>query len=225
MEKPLNAAGERFDRVARAYDYIVYPLERFGLTHTRCQFLSKVKGKVLEAGIGTGINVNCYPKDIELTAIDVSPRMMERARERARRMGMEVDFRLMDVEYLDFPDATFDYVVATLVFCSVDDPIAGLRELGRVVKPEGEILLLEHVRSDNPILGPLMDLGNHITRRFMGEDINRRTVDLVRQSGLEIIDAHSQRIKILKQITAKSAARDQSGPPRGAAQDRRETGE
>ncbi len=205
MEQPLNPAGERFDRVAWAYDYFIYPLERFGLTRTRCQFLSRVRGKVLEAGIGTGINVNCYPKDVELTAIDVSPRMMERARERARRMGLEVDFRLMDVEHLDFPDATFDYVVATLVFCSVEDPIAGLRELGRVVKPDGEILLLEHVRSDNAILGPLMDLGNLITRPFMGDDINRRTVDLVRQSGLEIVEAHSKRIKILKQIIAKPA--------------------
>ncbi len=204
-QQPVNAAGRRFDRVAWAYDYLIYPLERFGLTHTRCQFLSQVHGRVLEAGIGTGINLTCYPQGIELTGIDVSPRMMERARERARRLGLPVDFRLMDVEHLDFPDASFDYVVATLVFCSVDDPIRGLRELGRVVKPEGLILLLEHVRSENAVLGPLMDLGNHFTRPFMGDDINRRTVDLVRESGLQILDAHSKHVKILKQITAKPA--------------------
>ncbi len=204
MARPVNPAGERFDRVAWAYDYLIYPLERLGLARTRCQFLARVRGKVLEAGIGTGINLTCYPPGIELTGIDVSPRMMERARERARRMGMEVDLRLMDVEKLDFPDATFDYVVATLVFCSVDDPIRGLRELGRVVRPDGLILLLEHVRSENAVLGPLMDLGNHFTRRFMGDDINRRTVDLVHQSGLHVLDAHSKRIKILKQITAKA---------------------
>ena len=206
MEQPKNQAGERFDRIAWAYDYIIYPAERFGLTRTRCQFLSKVRGKVLEAGIGTGINLSCYPKSVELTAIDVSPRMMQKAEERARRRGIDVDFRLMEVEHLEFPDATFDYVVATLVFCSVDDPIRGLQELGRVVKPEGEILLLEHVRSDNPILGPIMDIGNRFTHPFMGDDINRRTVELVRQSGLDIVDVRSKRIKILKQIVAKPAA-------------------
>ncbi len=206
VEQPQNQAGERFDRIAWAYDYLIYPLERFGLTRTRCQFLSQVQGRVLEAGIGTGINLACYSNGARLTAIDVSPRMMERAKERARRMGMEVDFRLMEVEHLEFPDATFDYIVATLVFCSVDDPIRGLQELGRVVKPEGEILLLEHVRSDNPILGPIMDIGNRFTHLCMGDDINRRTIELVRQAGLDILDVHSKRIKILKQIIAEPSS-------------------
>ncbi len=206
MERPVNAAGARFDHIAWAYDYLIYPLERLGLTRTRCQFLERVRGKVLEAGIGTGINLACYPSGVELTGIDVSPRMMERARERARRRGMEVDFRLMEVENLDFPDATFDYIVATLVFCSVDDPIRGLQELGRVVKPDGQIFLLEHVRSEGRILGPLMDLGNRLTRPVMGDDINRRTVELIRQAGLRLIDVQSKHIKILKQIVAQPAA-------------------
>ena len=83
-------------------------------------------------------------------------------------------------------DAFFDTVVATFVFCSVPDPVLGLREVLRVVKPGGQILLLEHVRSDVFLLGPLMDLANPIVLRMMGPNINRRTVENVNQAGLII---------------------------------------
>ena len=83
-------------------------------------------------------------------------------------------------------DAFFDTVVATFVFCSVPDPVLGLREVLRVVKPGGQILLLEHVRSDVFLLGPLMDLANPIFLRTMGPNINRRTVENVNQAGLII---------------------------------------
>jgi len=90
----------------------------------------------------------------------------------------------MDVQSLDFPDRHFDAAVATFVFCSVPDPIQGLKELARVVKPQGQILLLEHVRLDRPLLGRLMDFINPLVVRMVGANINRRTVDNARMAGL-----------------------------------------
>jgi len=93
----------------------------------------------------------------------------------------------MDAQSLAFADGSFDHIVATFVFCSVPDPVAGLRELGRVCKKEGRIMLLEHVRSDNPVLGRLMEILNPLVVRVTGVNINRITVDNAHQAGLDIL--------------------------------------
>lgn len=151
----------------------------------RKRLWSLVKGpRVLEVGVGTGKNLPYYPPDMKFIAIDLTPGMLERARQRAREIGLDVDLRLGDVQDLEFPDESFDTVVATFVFCSVPDPVLGLREVVRVLKPGGQLLLLEHVRSERPLLGRLMDLLNPLVVRLMGPNINRRTVDNVKRAGL-----------------------------------------
>jgi ubiquinone/menaquinone biosynthesis C-methylase UbiE len=92
----------------------------------------------------------------------------------------------MDAQALKFPDGVFDSAIATFVFCSVPDPILGLQEMARVVKPGGRIVLLDHVRSENPLLGRLMDWLDPLVVRLMGPHINRRTVENVRRAGLKI---------------------------------------
>ncbi|OFX15994.1 MAG: hypothetical protein A2V59_10150 [Armatimonadetes bacterium RBG_19FT_COMBO_69_19] len=99
---------------------------------------------------------------------------------------MPVDVREADVQDLPFPPDSFDSAVATFVFCSVPDPVRGLRELARVVRPGGITLLLEHVRIDRPVIGPLMDLLDPLLVRLTGSHVNRRTVEKVRRAGLEI---------------------------------------
>ena len=91
-----------------------------------------------------------------------------------------------DVQQLDFPARKFDSAVATFVFCSVPNPVLGLRELKRVVKPDGRVLLLEHMRSPNPFLGAVMDFLNPVIVRMMGANINRQTAENVCKAGLEI---------------------------------------
>lgn len=90
------------------------------------------------------------------------------------------------MQALDLPDAVFDTAVATFVFCSVPDPVLGLRELHRVVKPGGQIILMDHVRSEQSILGTLMDFFNPVAVRITGANINRRTVENVRAAGFNI---------------------------------------
>jgi ubiquinone/menaquinone biosynthesis C-methylase UbiE len=141
---------------------------------------------VLEVGVGTGKNIAFYPEGVRVTGVDLTPGMLDRARKRAAILNREVTLLLGDAQNLDLPDASFDTIVATFVFCSVSDPVLGLRELGRVVKPDGQIFLMEHVRSEKPVVGALMDILNPIVVRVTGANINRRTVENVRRSGLLI---------------------------------------
>lgn len=120
---------------------------------------SQVKGPtVLQIGVGTGKNIPNYPEKIKVTGIDLSPGMLKRAEQLlAEKQKEQVTLQVMDAQDLDFPNNHFDEVMATFVFCSVPDPILGLKEVLRVVKPGGKLHLLEHMCSGNPLFGASMD--------------------------------------------------------------------
>jgi ubiquinone/menaquinone biosynthesis C-methylase UbiE len=169
-------------------------------------------GRVLEVGVGTGRNLALYPEDARVTGIDVSERMLVRARDRAAGLEGEVELRQADAEALPFDDASFDTVTASCVFCSVEDPVQGLREVRRVVKPAGEVRLLEHVRPRNPVLGKLFDWLSPLTRRLFGPEINRRTEANVEAAGLEIVEV--RRDGIWREIVARPAKDGMEGVDR-----------
>ena len=198
-----KAETKIYNRVAWRYDLLETPMERMFFSKLRREMLEGVKGKVLDVGVGTGKNLPYYPEGIKLTGIDISPKMLEKARKRANKLGIKVDLEVMDVEDVRFPDQTFDFIVVTFVFCSATDPVKGLRELARVLKDDGTILLLEHVRSENRVLGKLMDWFNPVTRWLFGPNINRRTVENVKAAGLEVVSVESKGPKILKKIIAR----------------------
>lgn len=177
---------KRYQRIAPLYDKIESLMEgRF--RPWRRKLWQSVRGpEVLEVGVGTGKNIEYWPANTEVTAIDLTPGMLAIARQRAISLKWDADLRLGDVQSLEFPSASFDTVVATFVFCSVPDPVQGLREVGRVVRPDGQILLLEHVRIDRPVVGALMDLVTPLVVRINGANINRRTVENVHAAGLHI---------------------------------------
>ena len=194
----------RYNRLAPMYDAMQAFTERAAFGAWRQELWTAVPaGRVLEVGVGTGKNLPFYPPDAQMTAIDLSDRMLARARRRAAALEVQVDLRLMDAQNLEFPAGTFDAAVATFVFCSVPDPVAGLRELGRVIRPGGDIWLLEHMRVDRPFVGPLMDLLNPLGVRVMGANINRRTVENVRRAGLKLITVKELRGELVRLIHAR----------------------
>ncbi len=190
-----------YDRVAPLYDWYEAPMDMMGGRSRRRRVMGGAGGDVLEVGVGTGRNLELYAEEARVTGIDISPRMLDRARRRAARLGRGVELQLADVEALPFHDASFDTVTASCVFCSVEDPVQGLREVRRVVKPDGEVRLLEHVRPGNPVLGKIFDWLSPLTRAVMGPEINRRTEENIKAAGLEIQEV--RRDGIWREIVAR----------------------
>lgn len=179
-----------YDRIAGIYDLYTAPMDAMGGSKARARLFGRASGKVLELGIGTGANLAFYPPEVDLTGIDISPRMLQRARRRADRLGRAVSLEVVDIERLPYPDGSFDTVTAACVFCSVADPVRGLREAARVTRRGGRILLYEHVRPTNRLLGRLADWASPWTRRAFGPELNRHTESNVAVAGLKIIEIH-----------------------------------
>lgn len=202
--RATETTRRRYDRLAPVYDRLEAEAER-RFAPWRAALWKRVRGaRVLEVGVGTGKNLPHYPPGVKVSAVDLSPRMLEQARQRAARLGMPVELREADVQALPVPDARFETAVATFVFCSVPDPVLGLRELRRVLKPGGQLLLLEHVLSRRPGLRWLMQLINPLVVRVMGANIDRDTVENVRRAGFVDMQVEDLWLDVVKLIEARS---------------------
>ena len=154
-------------------------------------------GKVLEVGVGTGKNIKHYPVNVDLTAIDFSKGMISKAIKKYNNKD-NVSFLQADIQKTDFEDNTFDTVLASYVFCSVPDPVKGLKEVGRICKKGGRIVLLEHGRSENKIISFLMDLLNPLTVKVFGYNINRDTESNLLKAAFRSYRIHYLRSDIFK---------------------------
>jgi len=179
----MSKTQKRYNRIAGLYDILEAPMEHM-FSKWRKELLKDARGKTLEVGIGTGKNISHYPDGVELTGIDFSEKMMERARKRANNHP-RVKLLLMDAQNMSFEDNSFDTVVTSCVFCSVPDPLQSLKEIKRVCKTGGKILMLEHVRSDKKAVGKIMDFFNPIPLNIYGANINRRTYENLLKAGFK----------------------------------------
>ncbi|MGQ9629065.1 MAG: class I SAM-dependent methyltransferase [bacterium] len=201
LDEELTARiRRRYDRNAPLYDACEALQELLTFRKWRKRVWDEVVGeRVLEVGIGTGRNIPYHPADKSIVGIDFSPKMLKRA----RRRWPGRDLRLMDAQSMEFPDDSFDSVVSTFVFCSVPDALLGLKEVRRVCRPGGQVVMLEHVRSKSKILGPLMDLLNPLFVSLTGSNINRDTVENARRAGLRVIREENLWGDVVKLIVAE----------------------
>jgi len=171
-EHPIHAA---------LYDRLVFPQEVFGMRRQRARTAGAATGRVLELGVGTGLNLTFYDQADEVVAIEPDRHMLRRARRRAAAAPCPVRLLEAGAEALPFGAAEFDTVVVSLALCTIPDPDAALREARRVLKPDGRLLFLEHVRSSKPRVARMQDLITPFWSTVVGGcHPNRDTVRAIR---------------------------------------------
>ena len=170
------------------YDPLLWVGERGGMAQRRAELLGQARGRVLELGAGTGLNLPHYPDGLEeLVLTEPSPPMVARLERRAKQGGIASSVMAAEAERLPFEDDRFDTVVSTLVLCTVDEPQRAIDEIARVLRPGGKLLFLEHVRAETPRLARWQDRLHRPWHAFAaGCNANRPTVDMLRESPLRV---------------------------------------
>ena len=186
-----NELQSAYDELAAQYEKKTwFDQHILGVTSQRKQLMSKARGKILDVACGTGPNFPFFPAISEITAIDLSPRMLEVAQQKANELNLSVQVQVMDAQKLEYPDGSFDTVISTLSTCTFPDPIQALQEMKRVCRSEGLILLLEHGHSSMSWLANYQD--RHVVQHYQqnaGCRWNQDPLDLVRSAGLKILSS------------------------------------
>ncbi|MEW6242220.1 MAG: class I SAM-dependent methyltransferase [Chloroflexota bacterium] len=192
---PLSAKMTA-DQIQKAYDEIAGQYEKrtwfdqhvLGVARLKKNLLSKASGKILDVACGTGQNFPLFAPGSNITAVDLSPNMLEVARRKAVQHGLNVNLAVMDAGELEFPNGSFDTVVSTLSTCTFPDPVKALQEMKRVCRPGGLILLLEHGHSSVPWLANYQD--RHEYQHYedhAGCRWNQDPLDLVQSAGIRLL--------------------------------------
>jgi len=215
LEKATEKTMGKYNRFSYIYDLFESPMENSVFKKWRADLINPLRGNILEVGVGTGKNLSYYNKEAKITGIDLSPGMLSKAKERLEQLnnkesqsqqtpvffkpqiGKQLDIKSnlsnknirlmeMDAQNLKFKDNSFDYIICTFVLCSVPDPVKTLKEMKRVVKPNGKILMIEHMLSKNKLIAFYEHIHNPITRFLFGFNVNRKTDENVEKAGLKI---------------------------------------
>jgi ubiquinone/menaquinone biosynthesis C-methylase UbiE len=196
----LIAARQKWDRAASNYDFGSHGAERRWAAAKR-EFFAGMRGRVLFLAVGTGLDFQFFPPHREIIAIDFSPRMIARGAVRAKQYQGKIQLLTMDAQRLGFADGCFDRIYTVCTFCSVPDPVAGLRELRRVLKPGGELRMFEHTGSNWFPFNLMLHMMTPFTR-LTGPELNRRTLENVRQAGFTVREVNNLFLDVVKTIVA-----------------------
>jgi ubiquinone/menaquinone biosynthesis C-methylase UbiE len=194
----------RYDRQMGFYDRILFA----GGREWAC---SRATGEVLELAVGTGRNLPYYPADAHLTAIELSPQMLEIARKRAEDLGRDVDLRIGDAQALEFEDQSFDTVIITFGLCTIPDDRWAVDEAHRVLRPGGRLVLLEHVRSPSLPIRAVQRALDPLSVRFAADHLVRDPLDYLGSVGFEIESVERLKRGIVERVVARKSA-GQVGP-------------
>ena len=192
-----------YDESAGRYDSQIGFFERLLFGGGREWVCSQARGEVLEIAVGTGRNLPFYPKEVSLTGVDLSPKMLEIARARARELGIEADLQVGDAQALHFPDESFDTIVSRLSLCTIPDDRRAIAEASRVLKPSGCLLLLEHVRSPVLPVRAIQRVLDPLFVRFGADHLLREPLDHLEDAGLEVEQLERSKWGIVERLSAR----------------------
>lgn len=187
----VNELQSAYDEMAVQYEQKTwFDQHLLGVARQRKQLMSKAQGKILDVACGTGMNFPMFPVNSEITAIDLSSRMLEIAKLKAKTLHLNLQGLVMDAQKLEFPDESFDTVTSTLSTCTFPDPIQALQEMKRVCRNDGMILLLEHGHSTMRWLADYQD--RHVLKHYQqhaGCRWNQDPLDLISAAGLKVLNS------------------------------------
>jgi ubiquinone/menaquinone biosynthesis C-methylase UbiE len=192
-----------FDASAAQYDKSMAFTEKLLFGDGRAWACSQARGQVLEIAIGTGRNLPFFPAGIELTGVEISPAMLEIARQQAQSLGRKVELIAGDAQALPFADQIFDTVVCTIALCSIPDERQAIAEVWRVLRPGGRFVALEHVRSPNIIIRGIERLLDSYTVRTQADHLLREPVEAVQEAGFSIEYLKRQKLGIVERLIAR----------------------
>jgi ubiquinone/menaquinone biosynthesis C-methylase UbiE len=190
------------DKAAPKYDRTMGRWERVLFGGGREWVCSQARGDVLEIAIGTGRNLPHYPADVRLTAIELSPEMLNIARKRAADLGREVDLRKGNAEALPFDDGSFDTVICTFALCTIPDDRKAVAEAMRVLRPGGRFIAIEHVGSPVGVVRAVERLIEPLTVRFEGDHLTREPLDHLNAEGFKVEQLHRSKWGIVERVLA-----------------------
>ena len=201
----MSSNLDRYERIAPLYDLLDLPFEYSRYRKIRPLLFQGLTGRLLDAGVGTGRNIQFYPPETEVVGVDISPAMLARAERRRLSLGADVELRQMDVAHLEFEDQSFDAAVATFLFCVLPDElqVPALREIGRVVKLGGTIRLLEYVRPRGAMRRAVTRLWEPWIAWAYGAGFNRQTEEHVPEAGLEVVGSRFVVDDLIKLISIR----------------------
>jgi ubiquinone/menaquinone biosynthesis C-methylase UbiE len=194
--------ANKYDRFASWYDSVERIPDLLGIRVLRRTIVQQARGTVLEVAVGTGKNLPYYPRECRLNAVDLSREMLKIAQTRAAKLSMDVSFLRADAVSLPFADESFDTVVSSLSTCTFPDPVAALREMARICRPNGKVLLVEHGRSDREWFARFQDRHAADFAKPLGCHWNREPLELLEQAGLKVVTARRNFFGVFHRIEA-----------------------
>jgi len=198
-----KATQRKWDNAAKSFDLLngLGPEARWA--PVKRELFSAMQGKILFLAVGTGLDIQFFPPGHDIVGIDISPKMLEKAADRAAAYPGDLRLQEMDVHEMSFEDGSFDQVFTSCTFCSVPDPVHGLRELRRVLKPGGELHMFEHTGSRYFPFRLMLNLMTPLSRK-VGPEMNRDTVGNVERAGFRIREVRNVFLDTVKTITAEA---------------------
>lgn len=202
---PAEITRAKWDKLAPRFDSMASLGAEKRWKPFKTKLFSNMQGKILFLALGTGLDIPFFPTGQDITAIDISPKMLEEAQERIAAYDGSISVEVMDVHAMPYAEASFDQVFTSCTFCSVPDPVAGLKALHRVLKPGGQLFMFEHTGSRYFPFRQMMDFMSILSEKI-GPAMNRDTVSNVKVAGFEIVEVENVFLDVVKTIKARKAA-------------------
>ena len=196
----------KYNLASKLYDFMERGIEKKLFFRLREMVIPLATGAVLEIGVGTGKNLRYYNPSAKVSAIDFSKGMLDKAEKKLKNLNRRnMELILMDAQSLSFENNSFDSITAAFVFCTVPDPVKGLKESYRVLKPGGKAFFIEHMLTDNYFINSILFMMNIFSKIFLGTSMIRKTEDNIKEAGFKVISSEKYYYGIVRVIVAEKS--------------------